>query len=41
MKKLCYRIIGYAAFEGILLTGLLYLLVNLDRFCTTGQQIVK
>ena len=35
MKKL-FDFIGYVAFEGLLLTGLLYLLVNLDRFCTTG-----
>jgi hypothetical protein len=28
--------VGYVVFEGLLLTGLLFLLVNLDQFCTTG-----
>jgi len=40
MKKL-FDFIGYVAFEGLLLTGLFYVVKNLDQICTTGQQIVK
>ena len=40
MKKLFY-VIGYLGFEGLLLTGLFYIVRNIDTISTTCKMISK